>query len=150
MPDSAEDIYLLDAESIARVLTAVPGGALCQKIKGLSEKGQICACRRCMNEAIDGYDTPICKEICDWGIKLIDGGIKVDDETARLSDNLQPSPFRRVTVYDAKLTVLAKARLNGCILVTDDTGSSASAMKSICETLEESCQTFDDLFGNLQ
>jgi len=143
------DLYFLDGEALVRVLSAPLGGKLCAHIKHLASAGRVYCCRRCFKDALDGVGSAVCDEIPAWGIVLIDDSEAADVECARLISNINPSFTRRPEVYHQKLTVIAKSRLNNCILVTDDVGMSSSSMEDICDRLRYDYETFDDLFGNL-
>jgi hypothetical protein len=80
---------------------------------------------------------------------LIDDGELIDIECGRLIRNLNPAFIRRPEIYEQKITVIAKSRLNGCVLVTDDTGLASSSMTNICDKMNFPYETFDDMFGNL-
>jgi hypothetical protein len=149
MPDE-DEIYFLDGEALERVLAASPNGGLCSKIKVLAHQGRLRSCRSCFKVVLDANPSPVAVEITGWGIGLIDDGELIDIECGRLISNLNPAFLRRPETYRQKLTVIAKSRLGGCVLVTDDTALSSSSMVSICDKMQLSYETFDDLFGNLQ
>lgn len=141
--------YFLDGEALVRILPAPPNGKLCAHIKSLAGQGRVYCCRRCFRDALDGVASPVCGQITGWGVVLIDDDESVDVECARLISNINPAFMRRPDIYQQKLAVIAKCRLNDCILVTDDVVLSSSSMEDICDSLSYQYETFDELFGNL-
>jgi hypothetical protein len=149
MVSEGEDSYFFDGEAIARVLLAPLAGKLCSHVKALAGEGRVYSCRRCFNDAVEGYATPVSAVIPKWGFILIDDDEKIDIECARLISNINPAFMVRPDIYQKKLVVVAKCRLSDCVLVTDDVGLSSSSMENICDELHFPYETFDDLFGNI-
>lgn len=147
--DVDDDVYFLDGEAILRIAMASVQSKLCLLMEQLAGQGRLCACKKCFRSVADANTSSLCKQMEAWGIILVDDSELVDLECARLISNLNPAYIRRPEIYEQKITVIAKARLNGCVLVTDDTGLASSSMINICDKMRFSYETFDDKFGNL-